>query len=281
MQLAEVIQQLDDTLAQIIEDPTQRQVERTWLLVDVLDIAPETLHREPELEVSMTARQKLWNLAFQRTVERMPLQYLLGYGGFYGRLFEVSPAVLIPRPETEHLLAWAVEQVRQNGLASALDLGTGSGCLAVSLSIECSPLAVSATDISPEALAVAQRNAEAHQAQVSFYEGSWADPLPPETHFDLVISNPPYIEPNERDTLAPEVLQEPSTALFAPESVDTLYDTLLGVIASRLSERGVYGIEIGAGQAERLSRIARGHGLSADIIEDYSNIPRIIYGRKH
>ena len=144
-------------------------------------------------EVAMTPEQTAW---FDSLVVRRaggePLAYLLGSAGFHGREFAVSPAVLIPRPETEVLVELALERLRGLAAPAVVDLGTGSGIVAITLALECPAARVSAVELSPEALEVARGNAERLHAAVDFHAGSWFDPLAGRC-FDLVVSNPPYV----------------------------------------------------------------------------------------
>lgn len=138
-----------------------------------------------------------------------PLAYILGSTGFHGREFSVSPAVLIPRPETEVLVEMALDRLRGRGAPTVADLGTGSGIVAISLALECPAARVSAVELSSQALQVAQANATRLGAQVAFHAGSWFEPLAARC-FDLVVSNPPYVaygDPHlERDGLPFEPL---------------------------------------------------------------------------
>lgn len=144
-------------------------------------------------EVVLTPEQTVW---FDSLVARRaggePLAYILGGAGFHGREFAVSPAVLIPRPETEVLVDLALERLRVLAAPTVADLGTGSGIVAVTLALECPSARVSAVELSPEALEVARGNAERLQARVDFHAGSWFEPLAGR-RFDLVVSNPPYV----------------------------------------------------------------------------------------
>ncbi len=144
-------------------------------------------------EKALTSAQAAW---FESLVARRaggePLAYLLGSAGFYGREFSVGPAVLIPRPETELLVDLALDRSRCLALPTLVDLGTGSGVVAVTLALERPAARVAAVDLSPEALAVARSNAERLGAAVDFHAGSWFEPLAGR-RYDLIVSNPPYV----------------------------------------------------------------------------------------
>lgn len=152
------------------------------------------------------------NALAQRRRNGEPLAYLLGWREFYGRRFRVSPAVLIPRPETEHLLEAALERLPAGG--RVWDLGTGSGALAVSAALERPDAAVRASDLSREALAVAQENAETLGARIEFACGSWFEAQPAAAgHFDILLSNPPYIEQGDPHLQQGDLRFEPAAAL--------------------------------------------------------------------
>ena len=165
-----------------------------------------------------------------RLEHQEPIQYVLGQADFCGRTFKVSPAVLIPRPETEELCQWVVEEVREQGRAadeglSVLDIGTGSGCIAVTLAAELAGARVTAWDISEEALLVARENALRNGVSVSFeHHDALHATTTEEPRTDLIVSNPPYICNRERTAMEANVLEhEPHTALFVPDDDPLLF----------------------------------------------------------
>lgn len=147
-----------------------------------------------------------------------PIQYVMGYAPFYGRHFHVEPGVLIPRPETQQLVEWAVEEMGKNAARSVLDIGTGSGCIAISIALEAPLSEVSAWDISTDALRIARGNAASLHAVVNFrQQDALQAPMEDREKWDLIISNPPYVMEKERREMADNVLRhEPSLALFVP-----------------------------------------------------------------
>ena len=165
----------------------------------------------PETPVSTTASQQ-----FMAWVERRasgePLAYLVGEAQFRGRIFEVSPAVLIPRPETEVLIALALERLRGLTAPRVLDLGTGSGIVAISLALECPAAAVVAVDLAPGAISVARSNARQIGALVDFREGDWFAPVAGEA-FDLIVANPPYVAAGDPHLTRDGLPFEPQLAL--------------------------------------------------------------------
>ncbi len=279
MILTELKLWLDEKLSQVVSDRLQRQAERNLILKHFWAITPEMLLTSPELEIPEDATWlELQALIVRRLDERMPIQYLLGQAYFYGHVFSVSPAVLIPRPETELLVSEVLSEINAQRYHSVLDLGTGSGCIAISLKLACPELSVKAVDVSPEALKVARKNAEALGADVCFVGGSWYEPVASET-FDVIVSNPPYIDMSDRNTLAPEVLQEPEAALFPLVKPLRLYQYLMARAQYYLNPGGVFLAEMGMGQHDALLSIANELGMEARSVKDYGGIGRILVVR--
>ena len=176
----------------------------------------------------------------ERINKHEPIQYVLGESVFMGRMFIVTPAVLIPRPETEELVGHALRSVRNRPHASVLDLGTGSGCIAISIGCE-SPARVTGVDISGAALEIARRNAVLNGARVDWIQQDMTAPWP-EGNWDLVVSNPPYIGRQESAAMSANVLgYEPDLALFAPGN-DPLF--FYRAIATQGGERLAAGAEV-------------------------------------
>lgn len=149
----------------------------------------------------------------------VPVAYLTGEREFWSRSFHVSPEVLIPRPETELLVELAIEAIRRENRPRILDLGTGSGAIAVTLALECPEAEVWAVEVSEPALAVARRNAaELGAKAIRFLHGSWLGPLPANVRFDLIVSNPPYIGPADPHLLSGDVRYEPRQALVSADN---------------------------------------------------------------
>jgi len=163
--------------------------------------------------------QAQWDLVVSQLKKQVPIQYILGTANFYGRTFEVNENVLIPRPETEELVQWIISdlQKRNPGDMAILDIGTGSGCIAVTLASEIFSARVSALDVSPAALRIASANAARNGVAISTFEADIlkTDALPP---YDVIVSNPPYVRHAEKREMKPNVLEhEPHQALFVPD----------------------------------------------------------------
>ena len=223
-------------------------------------------------------------LRWQHIAERLstgePLQYVLGEAEFCGRSFGVAPGVLIPRSETEELVALVEQSV--SGRCRILDAGTGSGCIAVSLALALPETEVQAWDISPEALSVAQGNAERWGAAVDFRLCDMLTATPDE-HFDVVVSNPPYVCERERLDMTPQVLEhEPGLALFVPDD-DPLrfYRALVGLSVRCLNFGGLLAVEINeAYGAETADLFSRSGLTEVQMLFDGFGKPRFVLGRK-
>lgn len=206
-----------------------------------------------------------------------PVAYLTGVKEFYGRPFAVDRRVLIPRPETEHLVEAALALALPEAPA-LLDVGTGSGCLAVTLALEVPGARVVATDRSPAALAVAAANARRHrvEARVALLAADLFAPLDP-SRFDLVVANPPYVDCGEAGGLSPEIVDfEPHLALFPAGGGDALIADLIEGSA-RLRRGASILIEIGRGQLAAARHRAAASGLTvAAVVDDYAGVPRVV-----
>ena len=210
---------------------------------------------------------------------REPVARIVGRREFWGLDFEVTPAVLVPRPESELLVETAL--ARLGGRAARweiADVGTGSGCLAIALARELPRARVTATDVSPDALAVARRNAARHGAadRVTFHRTDLLDGLP--GPFDLIVSNPPYVPDEVVATLAPEVRDhDPAAALRGgPDGLDTVR-RLVAAAADRLRPGGWLMMEVGAGQSGNVAEIASVAGMrGVDSRPDLQGIPRAV-----
>ena len=231
---------------------------------------------ERMLSVAETRR---WDDAVARRVEGEPLAYLLGEKEFAGLMLEVTTDVLVPRPETETLVDWAVELLvaMPPGPRSLVDLGTGSGAIALAVQARCRDTMVTATDTSLAALVVARRNAKRHGARIEFLTGSWWEPLGDRT-FDVVLSNPPYIAAGDRHLAA--LRHEPVEALTAGgDGLDALRKIVTG--ASRhLGHGGWLLVEHGFEQAEAVRAMLDDAGLAAVASRaDLAGRPRVSGGR--
>ena len=213
----------------------------------------------------------------QRRLAREPVAYIVGHREFWGRDFAVTPAVLVPRPETEIIIEEALDEARAGAaIRTIVDVGTGSGCLAVTLAAEFPHARVVATDISPEALEVARRNAERHgvASRITFLEADVLDGT--DLQADLVVSNPPYVPATQADSLPPDVARyEPHAALFGGADGLDVMRRLFAAAPSRLAEQGRLVVEFGFGQEAAIRALADGTGWRVVRIRpDLQGIPR-------
>lgn len=248
--------------------------ERTWVLA------------HPEAELDTADAEVFFEFAGRRDTGE-PLQYITGVQEFYGLELQVTPDVLIPRPETEHLveavLAWAATQP---GTLRIADIGTGSGAIAIALAAHLPSAALIATDISPSALAVARNNAErlGFGKRIRFVQGDLLSGVDAEIaagmRFDVVASNPPYIPAGDAAEMQREVVaHEPHTALFAGELGLDVYQRLIPAAQSALRDGGLLAMEIGFGQRHALEQLLIGW-TDVRFVDDYANIPRIVLAEK-
>ncbi|HXB54029.1 MAG TPA: peptide chain release factor N(5)-glutamine methyltransferase [Vicinamibacteria bacterium] len=254
------------------------------LLRHVLGWDRATLYAEAGALVPPSEEGAFFSLV-QKRAERRPLQHLTGRQAFWGREFLVGPDVLIPRPETEILVEAALGWLRGVGNPLVVDVGTGSGCIALSLAAERPDAEVHATDISGPALAVARENARrlGLAERVRFHEGDLLQPVPQlEGRLHLVASNPPYVDPLEAPRLAPEVRDhEPAVALFPGADAYALYRRLAPASARMLRRGGSLLLEIGQGMESEVVRLLAEAGLRvARVIPDLAGIPRTIVAER-
>lgn len=218
-----------------------------------------------------------------RRGRREPVAYLTGGKEFFSHTFTVNPHVLIPRPETEILVETVIEWAKGRGAVVLADVGTGSGAIAVSLAAALSEATVWATDISEEALRVAERNAQAAgvSGRIRFVQGSWLDPLRGQA-VDAVVSNPPYIPTDEIERLAPEIrLYEPRLALDGGRDGLDAYRVLVVEAAAVVRPGGWLAVEVGAGQAARVAAMGERAGWAVDrIVPDHAGIERVVCLRR-
>lgn len=213
-----------------------------------------------------------------RRVRREPMAYIRGTQEFYGREFLVGPGVLIPRPETELVVDEAKAAALGRRTPRLADIGTGSGCLAVTLALELPSATVVASDTSTEALTIARGNAAAHGvgARITFVETSYLNGVI--GGFDVIVANPPYVRESDRATLAPEVRDfEPSEALFAGEDGLRNIRAIAQAATTALKPGGVLVMEIGKGQARAVTAALDSTGLGGELTlrRDLQGIPRV------
>ncbi len=256
---------------------TTARLDAELLVADVLGVTRERLFVDDALEVSGPAVRRLQDAVRRRAQTREPIAYILGRRAFRDLELRVDPRVLVPRPETELLVEVAL------GLptgARVLDVGTGSGAVALALKAERPDLEVAASDVSADALAVARANAERLGLDVRFREADLLDGVD-DAGWDAVLSNPPYVADGERPTLAPEITRhEPAVALYAgPDGLDVLR-RLVAQAGARPSVR-LLAVELGAGQAGAVADLAAAAGFAATRRErDLAGVERVVVAER-
>ena len=221
----------------------------------------------------------------KRRVDGWPVAYLTGVKEFYLLKYDVSPAVLIPRPETETLVLEALRLLKPQTASAVLDLGTGSGCIAVSVAHQKKDARVVAVDVSPDALEVARRNATTHGVadRIDFRQGDLFSPVPAGSAFDLVVSNPPYVTPTELAGLAPDVRDhEPRLALDGGPDGLAFYRRIAAAVGAVLKPGGWVLVEIGATQ-EAAVRQLFGERPELEVgptLKDAAGLPRVVGAKR-
>jgi len=219
-----------------------------------------------------------------RRAAREPLAYIVGTRAFYGLDFLVSPAVLIPRPETEFVVDAVLEHVADRSDARIVDVGTGSGAIAVAVAVRKPNVLLWATDISFQALEIARRNVSRHavDTRVRLIHGDLLGSTEGNAPFDVIASNPPYIAPEVIATLEPEVRDwEPVVALGVHSDTLHFYRRLAAEAPPLLRSGGLLVVEVGSGQADDVAALWRAAGLvEVRVTPDYAGIGRVVRGRR-
>lgn len=219
--------------------------------------------------------------SLKRRLKGEPIQYILGKTEFMGLELKVDSNVLIPRPETEILVETTIEYVTRQKLRKILDLGTGSGCIAVTLAKSLAHLEIDATDISDKALAVAKENEVINGVNINFIQSDLFDKLN-NKEYDIIVSNPPYIVTRQIRKLQPELQYEPRLALDGGYDGLRIYRRIIRDAAGHLKNGGLLIMEIGFNQRRALEGMFKVLGSLEiiKVIKDYGNIDRVVVARK-
>jgi len=276
-------QVLTAAAAQLAEAPHLRDSARRdaeLLLLHHLGISRTQLLADPDRK--LTEEEELsYGQSVLRRSNSEPIQYIIGQQEFYGLSFHVTPVVLIPRPETEHLVNVVLQELPNDQYLHILDVGTGSGVLAITLALQLPYAEVTAVDISAEALAIARQNAETHRVthRIHLIESDLLAAVPA-GRFDAIVSNPPYISELDRASLHPQVRDhEPALALFAGETGLAIYRRLVPQAHDALGPGGLLALEIGHGQRDAVaSLLQRWHNVS--FVNDLQQVPRVALARR-
>ncbi len=248
------------------------------LLAHVLGCDQAALLTHPERLLSTAESDQLESF-LERRLASEPMQYITGSQEFFGLLFEVTPAVLIPRPETEHLVEAALEHIAPEANARIADVGTGSGAIAVALAHDRPQAHVTAVDLSPAALELGRRNAQRHGVleRVTFLQSNLLAAVDG-ADFDMVVSNPPYVA--EGEVLEPQVFDyEPHCALYSGPTGLEVYERLIPQARNVLKPQGWLLLEIGFGQQPAVEALLRGWS-SVSVVHDLQGIPRVVQAMK-
>ena len=283
MTISEIQKDFWDALSPLYGDREAKSITKI-VLEKELELSSTKLSFERFRLVTQPQQQNL-QVMLKRLVKHEPVQYVLGEAYFFGLWFKVNEHVLIPRPETEELVEWAVALARENKNESLhiLDIGTGTGCIPITLSKSLPMAHVEACDISENALVVANENNERLKTEVRFFKlDILNDPLPGNS-YDLVVSNPPYIAQSEKESLAPNVLNfEPHLALFAPgDDALIFYKTIAQKARAALNPNGILLFEIHANKGPEVVALLTELGYRhVEIRKDINGNNRMVKGIK-
>lgn len=248
-----------------------------WVIEHELKLSKTDVMLGKKVHVNQEVIAKL----IQRINEQEPIQYILGEAWFYGRKFTITPSVLIPRPETEILVKTVVDRFRGKKALTILDIGTGTGCIAVTLVLELSGTKVIATDISSKALSVARQNADQLQASVQTEIHDILNQSLSFGQIDVVVSNPPYVLNKEKNTMKRNVAAfEPHNALFVPDTNPLLFHRAITEKAKpSLKPGGFLMMEINEQFGSETISLLLAHGFTeVKIIKDLDAKDRFVYG---
>ena len=251
------------------------------IATEILGIPQMTFFLKENVELTHEQEATLED-AIKRLQKYEPIQYIQGYSDFCGLRFKVTPATLIPRPETSELVEWVASEATGN--ERILDIGTGSGCIAVSLANKMPQSEVTAWDISNEALAVATENSRSNGTEVLFEQVDIIAYQPEEKQFDIIVSNPPYIKENEKSAMHSNVLDwEPHTALFVPDSDPLLfYRTIAKKGLTLLKPGGTLYFEINRAHGAETADMLADYGYNnIELRKDFADNDRMIKAEKN
>lgn len=237
------------------------------------------------LERTLTTEEiSFFENALQQLKKEVPIQYIMGETEFFGLPFKVNPSVLIPRPETEELVDWIIKDYEENDQTlTILDIGTGSGCIAISLAGRLPCSIVKAMDISAKAIQVAEENADLNQVAVAFIEEDVLSLERLDTTYDIIVSNPPYVTVSEKEKMESNVLlYEPENALFVSDEEPLLFYTKIAELArTSLNPSGSLYFEINEGYGDKVVKMLAEKGFENIVLKkDFFGKDRMIKGSK-
>ncbi len=262
----EDILEIDSHLESLSDSP---KLDVQTILCHVLGKSLSHLYSHPELRLSDLQARRYFDLLARRLTGE-PVAYLTGTKGFWNIELNVNPSVLIPRPETELLVELALS-LEQDQIKNLVDLGTGSGAIAISIAGERPQWDISATDITAEALATARNNALNNHVKINFIKGHWCQPLS-DMRFDLIVSNPPYIATEDPHLALPELKHEPVAALVSDIDGLAALREIIQTSRQHLNPDGWMILEHGYDQSNKVCAMLEGNGYHA--IEPYKDIAK-------
>ena len=242
-----------------------------YIITELSGLTKSELYLNLNQEIDDIILNNMRKLISSYVAKNIPVQYLIGYTYFYGLKIEVNSNVLIPRFETEEVVEKAIELIRKKGLKKIVDVGTGSGCIAIAIKKHEPMTNICAIDISKAALDVAKKNAKINQADITFLENDLLSGI--EESFDMIISNPPYISRDE-EVMDLVYLNEPHLALFSDNNGLYHYEEILK--QSRLSANGVIIFEIAYNKGHEMRQLAQSYYPDVQILKDINNNDRIM-----
>lgn len=255
----------------------EAEAEARGILLEICGVSVQQLLLEPAREILPEQEQALRRTVCLRAGGE-PLAYVLGTRAFYGLRFSVSPQVLIPRQETELLVERCIALIEKEGVVKALDLCTGSGCIAICLALY-SGAQIFASDLSAGALRVARRNAQRLGAEVRFMQADMLERM--EGRYGLIVSNPPYLSDEEYAAMEEGIKNsEPALALRGGADGLDFYRRIAKQAPANLEPGGHLALEIGCGQAEDVCRLLRQTGFDKiEVFQDYAGLDRMVFAR--
>ena len=266
--LVTIAKAIQSMTTQLNAHTTTPRLDAELLLADACKRPRSFLYAYPEHELTIDTQTRLQELLLRR-IQGEPIAYLLGQKEFWSLPLNVTPDTLIPRPETEHIIEWALNQLPYDDITIA-DLGTGSGAIAIALAHERPSWSVHATDLSAAALQIAIQNARQHKLDnIEFYMGSWLDALP-DQHYTAIISNPPYIAND--DPHLTTLSFEPQQALRADDNGFAAFKKIIADANNKLLPNGKLILEHGYNQADALAQLLYQAGFIH--IESYCDLAK-------
>jgi release factor glutamine methyltransferase len=278
--IAGILRQAAQTLAPVTETP---RLDAEILLAHALGLSRTRLLARLR---DVAAPSPAFTALIERRLRYEPIAYITGAWEFFSLEFLVRPPILVPRPETEHLVEIALEHLAETRPDAprprVLDLCTGSGCVAVAIAKNAPHAALTATDLNPDALELATENALRHHVPVEFHQGDLFAALPADTpHFDVIVSNPPYVEEPAWPALPPVIRlhEDPRALLAGPDGLDILR-RIIDDAPARLNPGGLLALEVGETQSQRVADLLQTTGYtSIHALNDLAGIPRILHAK--